>query len=107
MIDRSALDAALAHAEPGELLAAGLEITGRGAAAMAQVKNAPPEEDRLLDMAEAAKALGVVEGQARDMGRRGELPIVMVGRYVRVRASSLREWMALHENGRLSHRRAG
>ena len=106
MIDRPALEVALAGAEPGELLAAGLEITGRGAAAMAQANGASRDEDRLLDMAEVAKVLGVVEGAARDLGRRGELPVVNVGRYVRVRASSLREWMAVRENGRLPHRRA-
>ena len=74
---------------------------------MAQAKDARREEDRLLDMAEVAKVLGVVEGAARDLGRRGELPVVNVGRYVRVRASSLREWMDTRENGRLPHWRAG
>ena len=107
MINRAQLEAVLAPAEPQELVSLGSEIQGRGLVALVALKDAPPEDDRLLDMAEVAKALGVVEGQARDMGRRGELPIVMVGRYVRVRASSLREWMATRENGRLSHRRTG
>lgn len=107
MILRDQLEAALVAAAPGELLAAGLEIAGRGAAAIAQAKDAPPEEDHLLDMAEVAKVLGVPEGQARDLGRRGELPVVTVGRYVRVRASSLREWMDTREAGRLRPRRVG
>ena len=103
MIDHTALEAAIAGAEPGELFEVAAQLQGKAIVALG---SAPaPEEDHLLDMAEVAKALGVVEGQARDMGRRGELPIVMVGRYVRVRASSLREWMATRENGRLPHRR--
>ena len=60
MIDRPALEAALAGAKPGELLAAGLEITGRGAAAMAQAKDAPPSSmPELLDPDQAAQLCGV------------------------------------------------
>ncbi len=107
MIDRADLERVLAGAQPQELVTLGSEITGRGFVALVAQKGAPQEEDRLLDMVEVAKALGVVAGQARDMGRRGELPIVMVGRYVRVRASSLREWMDTREAGRLRPRRLG
>ncbi len=107
MIDRGELERLLVGAQPQELVTLGSEITGRGFVALVAQKGAPQEEDRLLDMVEVAKALGVVAGQARDMGRRGELPIVMVGRYVRVRASSLREWMDTREAGRLRPRRLG
>jgi len=54
-----------------------------------------------VDMEEVARVLGVPLTQARELGRRGELPVVHVGRYVRVRAGALAEWMALRENGRL------
>ena len=107
MIDRDALAASLANADPAEMLAAGLEITGRGAAAMARATQRTPEEDRLLDMEAVAKVLGVPEGQARDMGRRGELPVIHLGRYVRVRASTLSAWLEARESGRLAVRRAG
>ena len=59
------------------------------------------DEDRLVDMEEVARVLGVPVAHARELGRRGELPVVHVGRYVRVRAGALVEWMALRENGRI------
>jgi excisionase family DNA binding protein len=58
-------------------------------------------DDRLLTMPEVADRLAVTEHQAREMGRRGELPTVTVGeRFVRVRASALDEWIRRRENGR-------
>jgi excisionase family DNA binding protein len=104
MIDRSALEAMLTGAEPGELLSVGTELQARALAALVRPKSAPAD-DRLLDMEEVARVLGVPEGQARDLGRRGELPTVLVGRYVRVRASTLRDWMDAREGGRLRLRR--
>ena len=62
-------------------------------------------EDPLLSMPEVARRLGVPLAHARELGRRGELPVVHVGRYVRVRAGALAEWMALRENGRLPRAR--
>jgi excisionase family DNA binding protein len=60
-----------------------------------------PREDRLLTMPEVARRLGVTEHRAREMGRRGDLPTVTVGhRGVRVRASSLDEWIRRRETGR-------
>jgi len=67
---------------------------------------ASSEGDRLVDMGEVARVLDVPVAHARELGRRGELPVVHVGRYVRVRAGALAEWMALRENGRLPRRRA-
>ena len=64
-----------------------------------------PDEARLVDMEEVARVLSVPLAHAREMGRRGELPIVHVGRYVRVRAGVLAEWMALREQGRLPRAR--
>lgn len=100
MIDRAALEAALGAAEAPELLALAGELQGR---AWARLSPAPaaPEADRLVDMDEVARVLGVPVAHARELGRRGELPVVHVGRYVRVRFGALAEWMALRENGRL------
>ena len=68
--------------------------------------NGPPaDEERLADMPEVAKVLGIPEEHARELGRRGEIPTVRVGeRYVRVRLSSLRQWIETNEGGRLRAR---
>jgi excisionase family DNA binding protein len=59
--------------------------------------------DPLLTMPETAKRLGITEHQAREMGRRGELPIVTVGeRFVRVRAAALEGWILRRERATLS-----
>ena len=51
-------------------------------------------EDRLLSMPDVAARLGITEHQARELGRRGRLPIVRVGqRHVRVAARALEEWI--------------
>lgn len=48
------------------------------------------EQDRLLTLPEVAKVLGVPVEHARELGRRGALPITRLGqRSVRVRRSSL------------------
>jgi excisionase family DNA binding protein len=66
----------------------------------------PAVEDRLLTMPEAAERLGITEHQAREMGRRGDLPVVTVGkRFVRVRVSTLEDWIRRREGATLS--RAG
>jgi excisionase family DNA binding protein len=70
---------------------------------------APPrertrEDDRLLTMPEVARQLRITEHQAREMGRRGELPVVTVGeRFVRVRAAALEDWIRRRERVTLSH----
>lgn len=53
-----------------------------------------PSEDALIDMATAARLLGVPESKAREMGRRGQLPTVAIGRYVRVSRRTLEAVMA-------------
>lgn len=59
--------------------------------------------DRLLSLPETARRLGVTEHQAREMGRRGELPVVHVGeRHVRVSVRALEEWIRRQGNGSLS-----
>ena len=65
-------------------------------------------EDRLLAMPEVSERLGITEHQAREMGRRGELPVVTVGaRRVRVSAHALAEWIAARESGSLPRSKRG
>jgi excisionase family DNA binding protein len=65
-------------------------------------------DDRLLTMPEVAGRLGITEHQAREMGRRGELPVVTVGmRAVRVSAHALAEWITARESGSLPRLRRG
>lgn len=59
-------------------------------------------EDRLLTMPEVSERLGITEHQARELGRRGELPTIIVGeRHVRVRRLALLEWIRRREAGRM------
>lgn len=53
--------------------------------------SAPAEREPLLTMPEAAACLGVPEWTAREMGRRGEIPTVRMGRTVRVEPAELRK----------------
>lgn len=79
----------------------GLLERARGRA-MARIVQAPakPAEDPLLTMQEVASRLGITVNMAREMGRRGELPTVLVGdRFVRVRRSSLEQWIKAREAG--------
>jgi excisionase family DNA binding protein len=62
--------------------------------------------DRLLTMPEVAERLGITEHQAREMGRRGDLPVFTVGkRFVRVRVSTLEDWIRRREGATLSSAR--
>jgi excisionase family DNA binding protein len=62
-----------------------------------------PTKDRLLTMPEVAEQLGVNVHQAREMGRRGELPVTQVGeRFVRVRSGALTDWIRQREGATLS-----
>lgn len=61
---------------------------------------AAPPQDPLLTMQDVASRLSIKVSQARELGRRGELPTVTVGeRFVRVRESSLEEWIRRREAG--------
>jgi hypothetical protein len=55
------------------------------------------EQDRLLDMPEVAQRLGVPEDRAYELGRRGLLPVVVIGKYRRVRLSALSAFIAANE----------
>src|SRR5262249_27866184 len=55
-----------------------------------------PESDPLLTMSTVAEDLGIPEGSERELGRRGELATVRIGKYVRVRKRDLDRWVAVH-----------
>lgn len=63
---------------------------------LADPANAPvsPIEDVLLDMPAAARLLGLPEGKVREMGRRGQLPVVVIGKYRRVSRRALEAFIA-------------
>ena len=52
------------------------------------------ESETLLEAKDAADWLGVKEDYVRDLGRRGEIPTVKIGKYVRFERDSIREWIA-------------
>ncbi len=97
--------AAVALSEVPKLLAQlgslQLRVAGLEAALLARLHSASSDQsgagDRLLDIEAVAEVLGVPVAHAREMRRRRELPIVRVGRYVKVREASLRAWLRQHE----------
>lgn len=54
----------------------------------------------LLTAEEVAARLQVPTGWVYAAARRGELPSVRLGRYVRFRAEALERWLAERESGR-------
>ena len=61
--------------------------------------NNSPSGEQLLSMNKVADQLGVPVAYARELGRRGELPVVRVGpKYVRVRQSALDVWITQRED---------
>jgi len=83
------------------LASAQLRLAGLQALLLARVQTnaaeASRQPDALLTMEAVAERLHVPIAHAREMGRRHELPTVRVGRYVRVRESSLRAWLQQRE----------
>jgi excisionase family DNA binding protein len=57
------------------------------------------QSERLLTMKDAAERLGVAEETARELGRRGDLPIVQIGRSRRVRESAIERFVETRERG--------
>ena len=71
-------------------------------------ENRHSADDRLIAMPEVAERLGITEHQAREMGRRGDLPVITVGdRFVRVREDALKDWIQRREKGRTMRREGG
>jgi excisionase family DNA binding protein len=58
------------------------------------VAAAQAASSRLLDMAAVSQILGVAEEHARELGRRGELPTIRLGRHVRIRPEDLDAFVA-------------
>jgi len=96
MIDRNALEAALRQAEPAELLAAGLEITGRGAAAMAQAKDTlpPTPPSRFITPAEAGRIAGVPDKRIYDWARNKRWAHRPTKRCLRIDEKGFRQWLS-------------
>ncbi len=54
----------------------------------------PQDTERLLTVPEVAEVLGVHPSYVYEVARSGKLPIVRLGKYVRIAPSALREWLA-------------
>jgi len=93
-----------------QLASAQLQLAGLQATLLARLLAGPvgrgTAEDRLLNMEAVAGILNVPVAHAREMGRRHELPIVRVGRYVKVRESSLHAWLRQREEVNAASARA-
>ncbi len=53
-------------------------------------------DDRLFTIPQVAGRLSVPKGRVYEMGRRGEIPTIRFGKYVRVRVADLQAWVAQH-----------
>lgn len=98
------LEAAVTAATADELPRLVGALEAAKAAAWARLATPAPRNtaeaaDRVLSMGEVASRLGVSLYTAREMGRRGELPVTTLGRRVGVRDSSLRRFLDLRERG--------
>ena len=56
-----------------------------------------PQGERLLDAGEVAERLGLPESWVLDRARKGKIPKVPLGHYVRFRPSSIDRWIAEQE----------
>lgn len=79
----------------GALEAAKAVAWARLAATAQQDQATRPEP--LLSLPEVAAALGIPEDRAYDLAREGLLPVVTIGKYKRVRESTLRAFIAASE----------
>jgi excisionase family DNA binding protein len=102
--DLSSLGAAMAQARRDELP----EILGALACLQAlvlarlTVGPVPPAQhaqDRLLSLPEVAGILGVPDDRAYDLARQRRFPVVVIGKYRRVRESALRAYISANEDG--------
>jgi excisionase family DNA binding protein len=59
--------------------------------------SAVPATDRLLNSAEAAILLNVSKRLVEELARRGELPHVRIGRFIRFRRETLNRWIEERE----------
>lgn len=61
-------------------------------------KRANSDPDGLLDVERAAEFLALPSSYVADLGRRGLLPRVTCGKYVRFRLADLRDWIHAHRD---------
>jgi hypothetical protein len=105
-----ALDQAIAVTGPGDrpglmvALAARVAQLGVGLVLpAANWSNGPSDEpERLLTLPQVAEVLGIPEDRAYDLARRRELPVVTIGRYKRVRALAVRDFIGANEQRSLT-----
>lgn len=84
----------------GDLEAAKARALARLTAPAPSFPASDADDARALSMREVAARLGVSLYTARELGRRGELPVTAVGRRVVVRESSLRRFLERRERGK-------
>ncbi len=70
------------------MLSPGFQAEGTGK----QMNESVQAEKLLLRMSEAAHMLGLGKSTVYEMASSGELPVVRIGRSVRIPARALREW---------------
>lgn len=62
---------------------------------------APNEDDHLLTVPQVADILRVPKGYAYELVRRGSIPAIRFGKYVRVPRPAFREWVVQHQENEL------
>lgn len=102
--DLARLDAAVTGAAAGELPAilgalARLQALALARLTVGQDRESPKGGDRLLSLPEVAGILGVPEDRAYDLARQRRFPVVVIGKYRRVRESALRAFVEASEDG--------
>jgi excisionase family DNA binding protein len=60
-------------------------------------------ENRLLSIPAVADLLGIPRGYAYELARRGQIPVIRFGRYVRVSSVDFHEWLSHHRANPLDH----
>jgi excisionase family DNA binding protein len=58
----------------------------------------PAADDTLLTMPQVAKRLGVPESEAYALARQGRLPVIRIGKYVRMRPADLAAFVEAHQD---------
>lgn len=86
-LEELALRAVAVHAAIATALVAGGSTTLDPA-------NARADDERLLTALEVARVLAVPVANVYELARRNAIPKITIGRYVRVPAKALREWIA-------------
>ena len=58
--------------------------------------NYAPEGGHLLTMKQAADQVALPVSRLYELARQGRLPVIRIGKYVRVQANALQAWLARH-----------